>query len=148
MEVNLHQSGFSEADLEEVKENESFMQFVENYEQAYMYCEKQNEPGAHIGNGHLLLRIVKSLLSNQNLSCTSVQIAKYTMKHLRCIAYVFVYLGTCSIISICVKSIRFNYICLVCESLDSELGGELVLSDPSFTALISCFSSNDSFKPR
>ena len=52
-EVSSNESGFNEADLEEVKENESFIQFVENYEQAYAYCEKHNEPGGHIGNGHI-----------------------------------------------------------------------------------------------
>ena len=40
--VSLHDS---ELNRQEAKENELFSQFVENYEQAYTYCEKHNEPG-------------------------------------------------------------------------------------------------------
>ena len=61
-QLSSHQPEFNQANLKEVKENESFIQFVENYEQAYAYCEKHSEPGGHIGNGHLLLCMVKSLL--------------------------------------------------------------------------------------
>ena len=65
MEGNLHQSESNQqGDLEEVEENELFIHFVENYEQAYTYDEKHNEPGRCIGSEHILLHRV---LSNQHL---------------------------------------------------------------------------------
>ena len=56
MKGNLHHSECNQqGDPEEVKENESFIQFVENYEQAYTYHEECNERGRYIGRDHLLL---------------------------------------------------------------------------------------------
>ena len=54
MEVNSHLSDCNEAVLREVEENQSFMEFVENYEQAYMYNEEDDKSGGYIGKPRLL----------------------------------------------------------------------------------------------
>ena len=71
--------------LGEVKENELFIQFVENYEQAYTYCEKYSEPGKHIGNGCLLLNVV---LYFQQPILHFCQNSKACLKHLRFIIHI------------------------------------------------------------
>ena len=43
-EAKSRQSGFNQAFLE-AEENQSFGEFVKNYEQAYMYREDHNESG-------------------------------------------------------------------------------------------------------
>ena len=79
MEGNMHRSECNQQeDLEEVKENELFSQFVKNYEEAYTYHEKHNEPGRYIGSDHLLLHRV---ISNQHLTlqfCPKHKFALYT----------------------------------------------------------------------
>ena len=59
IEVDSRYSDLSEAVHREVKENESFLQYVENYERVYMYNEEDNEPGRCGGNGYLLVGEVK-----------------------------------------------------------------------------------------
>ena len=86
MEGNSHFGEVEQqVDLREVKENELFIQFVENYEQAYAYCEKHSEPGRHIGYGFLLLNVV---LYFKHPTLHFCQNSKACMKHLRCIVHI------------------------------------------------------------
>ena len=75
-----------QVDLGEVEENELFIQFVENYEQAYKYCEKHNEPGKHILVMDAYFYMWFFIFNT--LPCTSVQNSKSCIKHLRCIVHI------------------------------------------------------------
>ena len=44
-EADPRRSDLNDAAREEVEENESFMHFIENYEQAYTYSEEHSESG-------------------------------------------------------------------------------------------------------
>ena len=58
-EVDSHYSDFNKGVLEEMEENQSFIQFVENYERAYTDSEEHNEPGRCVDNSHLFMGVVK-----------------------------------------------------------------------------------------
>ena len=66
IEVDSGYSILSEAVNKEEKENDSFLQYVENYERAYMNKEDHNNSGRCCSNDYLLVSEVKQHHPNQS----------------------------------------------------------------------------------